>query len=102
MVFSGIVIGLIACIAIGIFHPLVIYGEYHCGVRLWPCFLVAGIILCLLSLLVKQMILNATLGILAFCCFWSIHELFRQKKRVEKGWFPKKPHKASQDAGDEP
>jgi hypothetical protein len=26
----------------------------------------------------------------AFSSFWSILELFEQKKRVEKGWFPKK------------
>ncbi|MBQ5864199.1 MAG: DUF4491 family protein, partial [Bacteroidales bacterium] len=23
--------------------------------------------------------------------FWSILEVFEQKKRVEKGWFPKNP-----------
>jgi hypothetical protein len=25
--------------------------------------------------------------------FWSIGELFEQRKRVEKGWFPKRPEK---------
>ncbi|MBO7458075.1 MAG: DUF4491 family protein [Paludibacteraceae bacterium] len=25
--------------------------------------------------------------------FWSILELFEQKKRVERGWFPKNPNK---------
>ncbi|MCQ2501287.1 MAG: DUF4491 family protein [Lachnospiraceae bacterium] len=25
-----------------------------------------------------------------FSCLWSIHELFEQKKRVDRGWFPKK------------
>ena len=30
-------------------------------------------------------------GVTAFSCFWSILELFQQKKRVEKGWFPANP-----------
>jgi hypothetical protein len=29
-------------------------------------------------------------GLIAFCSFWSIKELFQQKKRVERGWFPRK------------
>jgi len=24
---------------------------------------------------------------------WSIHELFEQEKRVERGWFPKNPNR---------
>ena len=30
-------------------------------------------------------------GAFAFSCFWSILELFQQKKRVERGWFPANP-----------
>jgi hypothetical protein len=89
MIIDGIVIGLISFIIIGVFHPLIIYGEYYFGIKLWPVFLIAGIIFCLLSLFVENTILNAVLGILAFSCFWSINELFHQRKRVEKGWFPK-------------
>jgi hypothetical protein len=89
----GIIIGLIAFLIIGIFHPIVIYGEYHFGTKIWPVFLAAGIILCVVSLFIKSIIVNAALGITAFSCFWSIIELFHQKKRVERGWFPKKPAK---------
>ncbi|MBQ1209304.1 MAG: DUF4491 family protein [Bacteroidales bacterium] len=31
------------------------------------------------------------LGVFGFSSFWSIHELFKQKERVQKGWFPAKP-----------
>jgi hypothetical protein len=93
MTITGILIGLIAFAVIGIFHPLIIYGEYHFGTKIWPAFLLTGLLLCAASLFAGNVILGAALGIIAFCCFWSIKELFQQQKRVEKGWFPKKPKK---------
>jgi hypothetical protein len=93
MYFDGIIVGLIAFLLIGFFHPLVIYGEYHFGVKIWPVFLCFGVISCGLSLVIKNTIINSVFAILGFCCFWSILELFHQKKRVEKGWFPKKTKK---------
>ncbi|GMO11230.1 MAG: hypothetical protein Ta2A_19370 [Treponemataceae bacterium] len=65
----GIIIGIIAFLTIGIFHPVVIYGEYHFGTKIWPYFLIIGIILCVLSLLMDNIIISATMGITAFCCF---------------------------------
>lgn len=91
MSINGIIIGGIAFFTIGVFHPLIIYGEYHFGIKLWLVFLFAGIILCAISLFVENTVFSGALGILAFSCFWSIVELFKQKKRVERGWFPKKP-----------
>ncbi|MHB9291137.1 hypothetical protein Holit_00209 [Hollandina sp. SP2] len=85
-----IIIGVIAFLLIGVFHPIVIYGEYNFGMKLWPVFLFTGLILCALSLFVENAVINAVLGIAAFSCFWSILELFNQRKRVERGWFPKK------------
>lgn len=87
---NGIIIGAIAFLVIGIFHPIVIHGEYHFGTKLWPVFLGIGLLLCAVSLFVENAVFNASLGITAFCCFWSILELFNQKNRVERGWFPKK------------
>jgi hypothetical protein len=29
-------------------------------------------------------------NIFAFSSFWTIKELFEQKERVKKGWFPKR------------
>jgi hypothetical protein len=93
MSLNGIAIGIIAFLVIGLFHPLVIYCEYHAGTKLWPVFLITGILLCAISLFVKHPVFNATLGIIAFTCFWSILELFKQRKRVERGWFQKKQKK---------
>ena len=48
----GILIGLAAFLLIGIFHPIVIKCEYHFGAKIWPLFLVAGVLCCVASLLV--------------------------------------------------
>jgi hypothetical protein len=97
---DGILIGLIAFLVIGLFHPVVIYGEYHFGTKLWPVFLFFGILLGLVSLFVENIVLNAALGIIAFSFFWSVLELFKQKKRVDRGWFPKKQKAKNAQTGD--
>jgi len=38
-------------------------------------------------------VVSAILATLGFSLLWSIHELFQQRKRVEKGWFPKNPNR---------
>ena len=91
MNFTGIIIGLATFLAIGLFHPLVIKAEYYLGSRCWWIFLVAGILFGAASLLVENVILSTILGVVAFSSFWSIHELFQQKERVRKGWFPEGP-----------
>jgi hypothetical protein len=90
MYLDGIIIGCIAFVMIGLFHPLVIYGEYHFGTKIWPLFLCFGVVLCTASALTANTLIAAALGIAAFSSFWSIVELFKQKRRVDKGWFPKK------------
>ena len=87
---SGVIIGLLSFLIIGIFHFVVIKTEYHVGVKVWPIFLICGIICVFFSFLVKNTILSGGLGVSGFSFFWSILELFKQKERVEKGWFPKK------------
>jgi hypothetical protein len=87
---TGIIIGLITFLIIGIFHPLVIKGEYYFGVKCWRIFLLLGICGIIASLLLQNIIASASCGVVAFSSFWSIGELFQQRKRVEKGWFPKK------------
>ncbi|MCR5762581.1 MAG: DUF4491 family protein [Treponema sp.] len=44
-----------------------------------------------MAALFTQGILSYILAILGTTCLWCIIELFHQKKRVEKGWFPKNP-----------
>lgn len=91
--FSGIAIGVVTFLVIGIFHPLVIKAEYYIGVRSWWLFLLLGVVSAVASLLVENLVLSILLGVVAFSSFWSIGEVFQQKKRVEKGWFPSNPKK---------
>ena len=86
---SGILIGLITFLIIGLFHPLVVKGEYYFGVKCWWVFLLMGIGGVVAALLFDNVILSASCGVFAFSSLWSIGELFEQRKRVEKGWFPK-------------
>ncbi len=76
---------------IGIFHPIVIKAEYHWGKNCWWAFALGGALFCIASLLVAGTILAAVLGVAGFSCFWSVHELFEQEKRVQRGWFPENP-----------
>ncbi|WP_461614243.1 DUF4491 family protein [Clostridium sp. Marseille-QA1073] len=91
MNFQGIIIGLFSFLIIGIFHPIVIKGEYYFSKNIWPIFLLLGIIFIILSLNIKGQLLSALLGVTGFSCLWSIHELIEQEQRVKKGWFPKNP-----------
>ena len=91
MNFTGLIIGVATFLCIGLFHPLVIKAEYHFGVSCWWAFLVVGLVCIAGSLLAANTILSTLLGVTAFSSLWSILELFKQKKRVEKGWFPKNP-----------
>lgn len=88
---EGLAVGICTFLTIGLFHPLVIKAEYYTGTRFWWVFLVAGIGVAACSLLVTNLLLSCYLGVFAFCCLWSIGELFQQKKRVQKGWFPMNP-----------
>lgn len=89
--YSGIVIGASVFLMIGLFHPIVIKAEYYWGVQCWPLFAVVGAAALAGSLFVDSVIVSVLLGAFAFSSFWSILELFHQKKRVERGWFPKNP-----------
>lgn len=89
----GLTIGLITFLIIGLFHPLVIKGEYYIGVKCWWIFLVAGIISGVASLLVDDVLVSSVLGVVAFSSFWSIKEVYEQRERVRKGWFPKNPNR---------
>ena len=90
MNYTGLIIGAATFLIIGLFHPIVIKAEYHFGTKCWWVFALAGILFVAASLWVASFIWSTLLGVIAFSSFWSILELFEQKKRVEKGWFPKK------------
>ena len=91
MNFTGLLVGLSTFLIIGLFHPLVIKAEYYLGVKSWWIFALSGVIFSVLSLLVGHIIWSTILGVTAFSSFWSILEVFEQRNRVQKGWFPKGP-----------
>ena len=91
MNYTGLLVGLSTFLIIGLFHPLVIKAEYYLGVKSWWLFAIGGILFAILSLLTGNMIWSTILGVTAFSSFWSILEVFEQRKRVQKGWFPKGP-----------
>ncbi len=93
MTFEGIILGASVFLIIGIFHPIVIKMEYYLGKRSWWMLFVAGIVFCILSIFTVNQTVSAIFGATAFSCFWSIHELFEQERRVLKGWFPMNPRR---------
>ena len=93
MNFSGILLGLVSFLCIGLFHPLVIKGEYYFGTKCWWVFACVGIAMLIDSLFTSNMYLSVILGVIAFSSFWSILELFQQEKRVQPGWFPSNPNR---------
>ena len=91
MNFSGIIVGASVFLIIGICHPLVIKMEYKWGKQTWWVFLVAALAFASASLFIPSTTVSTIFGAAAFSCFWSIHELLRQEKRVLRGWFPENP-----------
>jgi uncharacterized membrane protein len=88
---TGLIIGIATFLIIGVFHPLVIKAEYHFGTKSWRAFLICGILFMVLSVIIENLTVSVLMGVIAFSCFWSIREIFEQKNRVEKGWFPANP-----------
>lgn len=100
MNYQGIVIGGIAFLAIGAFHPIVIKAEYYFTYRCWPVFWGAGGACLVASALSSDVIVSCSLAIVGFSSLWSIFELFEQRKRVERGWFPENPARKRARDGD--
>ena len=96
MNFIGLVTAVATFLIIGIFHPLVIKSEYHFGVRCWWWFLLAGLAFITGSLFVANQIASTILGVVGCSCLWSILEVFQQRKRVQRGWFPMNPKRKNE------
>lgn len=93
MYFQGIIIAVATFFIIGLFHPIVIKAEYHLGVKCWPVFAVIGIALLIASLFIEDILIAAIFGVTGCSALWSILEIFEQRERVRKGWFPKNPNR---------
>ena len=94
--FTGIIIAISTFLIIGIFHPLVIKVEYYTGTRYWWIFLMLGIISVAVALFIENALVSALIGVFGASSLWTIGELFSQKKRVQKGWFPMNPKRKDQ------
>ena len=93
MNWNGLIIGIGSFLCIGIFHPIVIKCEYYFSAKIWPLFLLGGIVCSAASLFVPSTVFSSILAMLGFSMFWSILELKEQEKRVAKGWFPANPNR---------
>lgn len=91
MYFQGLIIAVITFLSIGVFHPIVIKAEYYYGTRCWWVFLLAGLLFIAASLFIADVIGSSTCGVIGCSCLWSILEVFEQRQRVLKGWFPMNP-----------
>jgi hypothetical protein len=91
MHFTGIIIAVGTFLIIGMCHPLVIKAEYYTGTRLWWLFLICGLTSIVGALFIADVMLSSLLGVVGASLLWSIGELFEQRKRVKKGWFPMNP-----------
>ena len=94
--YAGIVIAICTFLIIGMFHPIVIQVEYYYGTKPWWLFLLVGIICILFALFIENILLSSVLGVFGASSLWSIGELFEQRKRVKKGWFPMNPKRAGE------
>lgn len=91
MYFTGVIIAVGTFLTIGIWHPIVIKTEYHWGTRPWWLYLLVGIACLAVALFIENTILSSIVGVFGASALWGIGELFDQRKRVLKGWFPKNP-----------
>lgn len=90
--FKGIVLGAVSFLIIGIWHPIVIKGEYHLGAKKCaPLFAGIGAACVALSLRLKNVMANTAVALFGFSALWGILEVKEQEERVEKGWFPANP-----------
>lgn len=94
---EGLLLGVCTFLTIGVFHPIVVKTEYYFGTRPWWIFLLLGIGCTAGAIFIKSLFWSALCGIVGFSSFWTIKELFEQKERVRKGWFPKNPKRNDYD-----
>ncbi|MDD7319177.1 MAG: DUF4491 family protein [Prevotella sp.] len=94
--YTGIIIAISTFLIIGLCHPLVIKMEYYTGTKYWWLYLVFGTAFICSAFFVENVIISSILGVTGASLLWAIGELFAQKKRVEKGWFPMNPKRRNE------
>lgn len=96
MYFTGILIAICTFLTIGLWHPIVIKTEYYFGTRIWWVYLVTGILCICGSICIANTIISSIVGVFGASALWGIGELFAQRKRVERGWFPMNPDRKNE------
>ena len=91
MNYSGLILGVATFLLIGVFHVIVVKGEYYFSKKIWPLFLATGIASLFISLFISSPVISSLIAVFGISCLWSIRELFEQEDRVKKGWFPTNP-----------
>ena len=94
--FGGLFIGICTFLIIGFFHPVVVKAEYYFGTRCWWVFLLLGFVGLIVSVFTSDLLCASLLGVFSFSSFWTIKELFEQRERVLKGWFPMNPKRKNE------
>ena len=96
MFFTGLIIAVCTFLIIGLFHHIVIKWEYYLGTRFWWLFLLLGIACIAIALFISNVLISALCGVTGASFLWSIGEIFEQKQRVKKGWFPMNPKRKNE------
>ena len=91
MNYYGLVMGSTMILAAGLGHVLVIKWEYYWGTKMWPGLFAIGSLPVIISIFIDSALLSGIFGIFGAVLIWGVLELFRQRKRVERGWFPRNP-----------
>ena len=47
--------------------------------------------MCVAAYIIEDVFLSTLAGVIGFSSFWTIMEIFEQRQRVKKGWFPMNP-----------
>ena len=77
---EGIIIGVVTFFLIGIFHPLVIKGEYYFGRKVNKFFILFGVIFVALSLYIKSLTQVSLLVSLSVAVFGQLARLLSRNR----------------------
>ncbi len=95
---KGILLGALSFLIIGIWHPIVIKGEYHLGRKICtPLFAFIGAVCVIASLLISDITVSVAIALFGFSALWGIKEVREQEQRVKKGWFPENPKRRARE-----
>ena len=90
MYFEPFIIGIASFFIIGLFHPIVIKTEYYFSHKVWPVFLVFGLLCTVVTLVFYWNIIINT--VIALACLIVEHQrAFRTERKGRKGLVSEKP-----------